>query len=290
MRTTTRNRRAALDGLTRILDAGAPEELFTGSEEEALFLYGLLVETGKARESFYYWEICRTARRRRVTPEYVIDRATVLLAAMRERRRSDLYRILGVPPLATAEVVRQRWIEVAKRHHPDVGGDVAVFRHLKQAYDVLRDPARRTEYERFWVRALAPFERVAVGYDGGPAGVPALEEQAGASAPVMVEEVVPADAAVDSAALPEPGDFARDALHAAARLFAARNAFDRRLDAGGEQGGLSGLLARIDAVLAPLDLREIERLQADAAQAIAEFERLQATLATVASLKRALGA
>src|SRR5437667_188234 len=44
-------RRAALDGLARILDAGAPEELFTGPEDEAHFLYGLLVDTARARAS-----------------------------------------------------------------------------------------------------------------------------------------------------------------------------------------------------------------------------------------------
>src|SRR5262249_47847488 len=149
--TNMRNRRAALDGLSRILDAGAPEELFVGGEEEAAFLYELLGETARARSSSYYWEICRTARHRGVTPEYVIDRAVVLLAAIRERRRMDLYRILGVPPLASGEIVRHRWLEVAKMHHPDAGGDAARFRRAKQAYEVLRDPERRAEYERFWV-------------------------------------------------------------------------------------------------------------------------------------------
>src|ERR1043166_9329622 len=143
------NRRATLDGLARILDAGAPEELFAGPEEEARLLFGLLVDTARARASGHYWEICRTARRRGVTPEYVVDRAIVLLATIEERRRTDLYRILGVPGLATGEMIRQRWLEVAKRHHPDVGGDGAAFRCAKEAYEVLRDPMRRADYERF---------------------------------------------------------------------------------------------------------------------------------------------
>src|SRR5262249_56092270 len=73
------SRRAALDGLLRMLDAAAPEELFTGPEDEAVFLYGLLSDVARARSSSYYWEICRTARRRGVTPEYVADRPIVLL-------------------------------------------------------------------------------------------------------------------------------------------------------------------------------------------------------------------
>ena len=153
-------RRAALEGLTRILDAGSPEELFTTPEDEALFLYGLLVDVARARQSSYYWEVCRTARRRGVTPDYVVDRAVVLLTTMDERRRADLYRILGVPGLASGETIRQRWLELAKRHHPDAGGDGALFRRAREAYDVLGDPERRAEYERFWVRALGPFERV----------------------------------------------------------------------------------------------------------------------------------
>jgi len=154
-------RRAALDGLARILDAGAPEELFTGPEDEAHFLYGLLVDTARARAAAHYWEICRTARRRSVTPDYVVDRAAVLLATIEERRRTDLYRILGVPPLSSGETIREHWLELAKRHHPDVGGDGTRFRQAQQAYEILRDPARRAEYERFWLRALGPFERVA---------------------------------------------------------------------------------------------------------------------------------
>jgi len=45
MRYGMANRRAALEGLARILDAGAPEDLFTGSDEEASFLYELLEVT-----------------------------------------------------------------------------------------------------------------------------------------------------------------------------------------------------------------------------------------------------
>ncbi len=289
MRTGTRNRRAALDGLSRILDAGSPEELFAGGQEEADFLYALLEDTARARASSHYWEICHTARRRGVSPEYVVDRAAILLAAMRERQRSDLYRILGVPPLASAETVRLRWLEVAKRHHPDVGGDGTTFRHVKQAYDVLRDPGRRVEYERFWVRALAPFARVegvalpAAGDDGAVAGNGDRPEPV-ADRPVTVEEV---------AAAGEPDGTSTDsvhaAMHAAARLFAARHAFDRRLDAGGADGG-SGVLARIRAALAPIDLQDIERLRADTDCVIAEVEGLRAELARLAAMKRALRA
>src|SRR5262245_47923580 len=70
-----RNRRAVLDGLGRILDASGLEELFSGPDDEAAFLYDLLHDAARGRSSAHYWEVCRTARRRGVTPEYVIDRA-----------------------------------------------------------------------------------------------------------------------------------------------------------------------------------------------------------------------
>jgi len=267
-----RNRRAALEGLARILDAGAPEELFGGSEEEAAFLYELLAETARARSSSYYWEICRTARRRGVTPEYVVDRAIVLLAAIRERRRTDLYRILGVPPLASGDLVRQRWLEVAKMHHPDVGGDAARFRLAKQAYEVLRDPDRRGEYERFWMRALGPFERVA------PATAPPVEEAA---------------PSVDGngAAAPEPLAVASalgEALAEAGRLLAARAGIDRRIAAVADDGGpgLSALLARIEGALAPISADELDRMAADVAAAIARLEGMRSDLVRLTALRR----
>ena len=114
MRTETGRRRAALDGLLRILEAAGLEELFGGPDEEALFLYHLLHEVSRGRSSPYYWEICHTGRRRGVTPEYVSDRASVLLASIEERRRTDIYRVLGVPPLASEETIKVRWHEVAK--------------------------------------------------------------------------------------------------------------------------------------------------------------------------------
>src|SRR2546427_13111223 len=152
-----RTRRLALEGFAKMLDAGALEELFTGPDAEAAFVYDLLVDTARARSSAYYQEICRVARRRGVTPDYVIDRAVVLLGAMAERRRTDLYRILGVAPLSSGDVIRQRWLDVARATHPDVGGDGVRFRRVKQPYEILRDPAQRAANRRIWVRALGPF-------------------------------------------------------------------------------------------------------------------------------------
>jgi hypothetical protein len=299
------NRRAALEGLLRILDAPAPEDLFTGAEDEARFLYDLLAEATRGRGSEYYGEICRTARRRGLTPEYVVDRAAVLHAAMTERRRTDLYRILGVPPLASEEMIRQRWLEVAKRHHPDVGGDVETFRHAKQAFEILRDPHRRREYERFWLRALGPFERV-VPRDEGP-GIGAVHARARRPAALVHARVCDAEdavvawkpRAVTARGAPPPQVRAeereaggrRGAFAAAARVLAAREALDRRLAAGplAAARGLTGLLARLEAVVAPLGREELDTLAADLGRMIRDLETMQAQLAVIATLKRRIG-
>jgi hypothetical protein len=271
----THNRRAALDGLVRILEAGAPEELFTGPEPEALFLYDLLSDVTRGKGSTYYWEICRTARRRGVSPEYVVDRAAVLMTTISERRRTDLYRILGVPPLASGDMIRQRWLEVAKRHHPDVGGDGAHFRYAKQAYEVLRDSDRRAEYERFWLQALGPFERVATDDD-----VPALEAM-----PAIVAHERAAPAPAPDVLDGELGDV----LGMMARLFDARRALDERV-APGLGGGLGGLLARVERTFAAVRADELDALVTDVRAAIAQLESLRTDLTTLAELKHAVGA
>ena len=252
-------RRAALDGLARILDAGAPEELFTGPEDEAHFLYGLLVDTARARASAHYSEICRTARRRSVTPDYVVDRAAVLLATIEERRRTDLYRILGVPPLSSGETIREHWLELAKRHHPDVGGDGARFRQAQQAYEILRDPARRAEYERFWLRALGPFERVAPREDLPPLEVTAAAVRAARPVVAGPHPAAPASAEPTPASVVEPA-------------------------------GVGALLARVAALLAPVGADELARLRAEVASAIADLELAHDRLRTLAMLKLALEA
>jgi DnaJ-like protein len=249
------SRRAALDGLVRILDAEAPEELFTGPEDDAAYLYDLLVDVARGRRSSHYWEICRTARSRSVTPEYVVDRALVLVGTIEERRRADLYRILGVPGLASPETIRQRWLEIAKQHHPDVGGDGARFRQAKEAYELLRDPDRRATYERFWLRANGPFERVAARDD-----VPALEVVR-----TVPHDEVPDEMPTEPTALP----------NAEGPLESIR---------------LGALVARLELMLAPLAAGELEAIRADVARSIDALEAARAELAALAAVKQALGA
>lgn len=66
------------------------------------------------------------------------------------RDPSGHYAILGIDPAATAEAVATAFRRKARVLHPDVvgTGDTAAFLRLKEAYDVLGDPARRADYDR----------------------------------------------------------------------------------------------------------------------------------------------
>jgi hypothetical protein len=256
-------RRAALEGLARVMDATALEELFTGSDDDARFMLDLLREAARGRQASCYWEICRTARRRGVTPEYVGDRASVLLASIEERRRSDVYRLLGLRPLADPETIRHRWLEIAKRDHPDVGGDPERFRRTKDAYEILKDGRRRAEYEKYWLRALGPFERVAGARDDEAVEAPA---EAPSRRVVIIgrrsPEVPSPDAAAPTgAATPATSDRAAPA-------------------------SLSARLAEVRAVLARIERAQVEQARRDVAARIDALEGLKADLAALARLRR----
>lgn len=65
--------------------------------------------------------------------------------------RPDPYRVLGVPPTATAEQLTRAYRELARRLHPDGGSDAADadrFGELAEAYAAVSDPARRAEHDR----------------------------------------------------------------------------------------------------------------------------------------------
>jgi molecular chaperone DnaJ len=65
----------------------------------------------------------------------------------------DLYEILGVSRDAKPEEIRKAYLKLAHKYHPDkTGGDKAAEERLKEvngAYDVLKNPEKRAQYDRF---------------------------------------------------------------------------------------------------------------------------------------------
>lgn len=58
------------------------------------------------------------------------------------------YEVLGVASGARTPEIRAAYLAVARRHHPDRGGDPDLMRRATQAWAVLGDPDRRAAYDR----------------------------------------------------------------------------------------------------------------------------------------------
>ncbi|HET7029523.1 MAG TPA: J domain-containing protein [Candidatus Limnocylindrales bacterium] len=63
------------------------------------------------------------------------------------------YEILQVDRRADLEVIRAAYRILARRHHPDVGGDAATMAAVNEAWAILEDPMRRARHDREELRA-----------------------------------------------------------------------------------------------------------------------------------------
>ena len=61
----------------------------------------------------------------------------------------DLYEILGVDRGADADTIKRAYRRKARELHPDAGGSEDDFKELTTAYEVLRNPDTRANYDRF---------------------------------------------------------------------------------------------------------------------------------------------
>jgi molecular chaperone DnaJ len=61
---------------------------------------------------------------------------------------TTLYGVLGVDPKADPPTIRRAYRELARRHHPDFGGDTRQMISINDAWHVLSDPTRRASYNR----------------------------------------------------------------------------------------------------------------------------------------------
>lgn len=60
----------------------------------------------------------------------------------------DHYQTLGVAKNATPEEIKKAYRKLASQHHPDKGGDTAMFQNVEEAYRILSDPQKRQEYDK----------------------------------------------------------------------------------------------------------------------------------------------
>ncbi len=135
--------------LGRILDADALDAMCSGRDRDRRNVCRVLADVngGVAVGRRAVEAIART---RGVSPEYVIDRITVISASLLGVHRDDPYAILGIDCGAAADALHRRWRELAKIWHPDVARDpdaAIMFQRLRWAYEILRDPERRLRWE-----------------------------------------------------------------------------------------------------------------------------------------------
>ncbi|MCX7726838.1 MAG: DnaJ domain-containing protein, partial [Chitinispirillaceae bacterium] len=81
--------------------------------------------------------------------------------------KADYYEILGVPKNATEEEIKRAYRKLAIKYHPDKNpGDKTAeekFREATEAYEVLKDPQKRAQYDQF---GHAAFDQTS-GFGGG---------------------------------------------------------------------------------------------------------------------------
>ena len=60
---------------------------------------------------------------------------------------STLYNLLGAEPGAATATIRHAYRDLARRHHPDSGGDLRTMMAINEAWHILGDPERRASYD-----------------------------------------------------------------------------------------------------------------------------------------------
>ena len=61
----------------------------------------------------------------------------------------DYYKTLGINRNASSDEIKKAYKKQAMKHHPDKGGDGAQFQKINEAYDTLKNPQKKSHYDRF---------------------------------------------------------------------------------------------------------------------------------------------
>ncbi|MEM9598624.1 MAG: DnaJ C-terminal domain-containing protein [Acidobacteriota bacterium] len=91
----------------------------------------------------------------------------------------DYYATLDVDKKASADDIQKAYRKLARKYHPDVNRDDGAedrFKEVTEAYEVLKDPEKRQQYDRFgsaWKQRGGPppgWQNVRVDFGGGGGG------------------------------------------------------------------------------------------------------------------------
>ena len=62
---------------------------------------------------------------------------------------ANYYDTLGIKKDASADEVKKAFRRLARKHHPDAGGDEEKFNEINEAYEVLSDKEKRSQYDQY---------------------------------------------------------------------------------------------------------------------------------------------
>jgi DnaJ-class molecular chaperone len=60
-----------------------------------------------------------------------------------------MYDVLGLDKGASSGEIKKAYHKLAREHHPDKGGDPEKFKRVQEAYEILSDPEKRSNFDRF---------------------------------------------------------------------------------------------------------------------------------------------
>ncbi len=81
--------------------------------------------------------------------------------------KKDCYELLGLQKGATEQDIKRSYRKLAAKYHPDVNKDADAedkFKEISEAYEILSDPQKRTQYDQFGHDAFSGGQS---GYGGG---------------------------------------------------------------------------------------------------------------------------
>ncbi len=86
---------------------------------------------------------------------------------------ANYYDILGVKKDASADEIKKAFRRLARKHHPDAGGDEEKFKEINEAYETLSDTEKRAQYDQYgqyYGGQAPPGARPGAGWPGGGGG------------------------------------------------------------------------------------------------------------------------
>lgn len=61
----------------------------------------------------------------------------------------DYYQILGISKTASPDDIKKAYYKLAHKYHPDKGGDEKKFKEISEAYQILSNKEKRSQYDQF---------------------------------------------------------------------------------------------------------------------------------------------